>query len=242
MSEKTENGKERKKDRPWWPCHVLKAGSLSIILLVGAVYLAGIYQIPDDAPTMIPMPDDGQYIPGPEWFFLILWQPFWFFTGMKKKYLFLTAIIPIICTIYLIALPFIHKIPFHRIPGLGILFRKIREMKKGLVKKVIYVGPIILIACLLSLSVYRSGYQAKLYGCESCHNSAMGPRMYIPPADVVEFYTVDRARQIKIGKYRAGKTKGLDSKGGKIYAIGGSQSYKDANWQMRHMYEPTFTW
>jgi len=228
--------------KTWWPHHVFGAGAISLIFLSVLFYLAGTYQVPDDAPEIIPLPDDGQYIPGPEWFFLILWQPFWFFTGMKKKYLALTGVIPLLILAYLVVLPFIQKIPFHKIPGLGFPFRKIREMEKGVMRKAFYVVPVLLLAGLFLAGTYQSGYQAKLYGCESCHNAAMGPRMYIPPEDVAEYYNVDRARQIKVGKYRAGKSIGVDKLGKHIYDVTGTQSYKDANWQMRHMYEPTFTW
>ena len=65
------------KQKTWWPHHVLKAGSLAIIILIVVVILAIKFQVPDDAPAIIPGPDDGQYIPGPEWYFLLLWQPFW---------------------------------------------------------------------------------------------------------------------------------------------------------------------
>lgn len=242
MNENREKEEKKKRQKTWWPHHVLSAGALSIIFMIALYYLSATYQVPDDAPAMIPLPDDGQYIPGPEWFFLVLWQPFWFFTGMKKKYLVWTAIVPIICSFFLLFLPFIHKIPFHRIPGLGLPFKKIRGMQKGFLKKTLYVGPVLLIAVFLLIAISKSGYQAKLYGCESCHNAAMGHRMYIPPPDVAEYYRVDRARQIQVGKYRAGKSVGLDKRGKHIYDVTGTQSYKDANWQMRHMYEPTFTW
>lgn len=242
MSEPMEKGEKNEAQRTWWPHHVLKAGAIALVFLAVLFYLADTYQIPDDAPDIIPLPDDGQYIPGPEWFFLVLWQPFWFFTGMKKKLLVWTAIVPLLFLAFLFFLPFVQKIPFYRIPGIGVLFRKIRERPNGFVKKFFYVCPVLLVGCLLLAGIIKSGYQAKLFGCESCHNASMGPRMYIPPADVADYYKVDRARQIKVGKYRAGKSVGLDEQGNHIYDTTGTQSYKDSNWQMRHMYEPTFTW
>lgn len=242
MNEEAKIEEKAKGQKTWWPHHVLKAGTVAIVFLIVLFYLASTYQVPDDAPGIIPFPDDGQYIPGPEWFFLLLWQPFWFFTGMQKKLLVWTAIVPLILLAFLIFLPFVQKIPFHRIPGIGILFRKVRERPKGFVRKFLYVSPVILLSGLLLLGIIKSGYQAKLFGCESCHNAAMGPRMYIPPADVADYYKVDRARQVKVGKYRAGKSVGLDEHGEHVYDVTGTQSYKDANWQMRHMYEPTFTW
>jgi hypothetical protein len=44
------------------------------------------------------------------------------------------------------------------------------------------------------------------------------------------FYREGRQRQIQVGKYRVGS------------AGGAAQSYKDANWQLRHYYEPAMTW
>ncbi len=58
----------------------------------------------------------------------------------------------------------------------------------------------------------------------------MGVRQALPPADMGEYYRVERQRQINVGRYRAGDTSG---------DVGG---YKDANWQLRHFYEPTMTW
>ena len=235
---------EKRKIRKWFPHYlgVLSVVMLFVILFIG--WMASLFPIPDDAPMVIPMPDDGQNIPGPEWFFLLLWQPFWYFVGMKKKYLVLMTLVPMLVGLFLIFLPFFHKIPLHRIPGIGGMLSKVREMNSGFLKSFIYALPAIIFALILGISVYRSGHQAKILGCDACHNPAMGHRQAIPPPDVAEYYRVDRARQIGVGKYRAGKATGIDEKTGEtIHDVGGpAQSYKDSNWQMRHMYEPTFTW
>ena len=65
--------------------------------------------------------------------------------------------------------------------------------------------------------------------CTSCHNPMMGVRQALPSADMAKYYRGSRQLQINVGGYRAGST-------------GGAQSYKDANWQLRHYYEPGMTW
>ncbi|MBF0171085.1 MAG: hypothetical protein HQK87_08365, partial [Nitrospinae bacterium] len=111
-------------------------------------------------------------------------------------------------------------------------------------KSFVYALPPLLVAIPLFAATVQSGRQAKVLGCDSCHNAAMGHRMDIPPADVFGYYQGERAMQIGVGKYRAGKSDGVDEQGRQVYADVGAEEggYKNANWQMRHMYEPTFTW
>lgn len=219
----------------------LAVAMLVVTLIIG--WLAQLFPVPDDAPQEIPLPDHGENIPGPEWLFLLFWQPFWYFVGIKKKYLVLMPVIPILIGIFLIFLPYFHKLPLGRIPGLGAVMSKARSMQSGLKKSFVYALPALLTAILFFGGVYQSGHKAKVLGCDSCHNPAMGHRMAIPPVNVAQYYNVDRARQIKVGKYRAGKSSGVDKSGDQVYQLGQEEGgYKDANWQMRHMYEPTFTW
>ena len=81
----------------------------------------------------------------------------------------------------------------------------------------------------MTASVIGTGYPAKTTGCTSCHNPMMGVRQALPPADMAKYYLEAREMQINVGGYRAGST-------------GEEESYKDANWQLRHYYEPTMTW
>lgn len=234
---------EEVKQKTWWPHHVLKAGLLIIIMLVTVVILASKYQIPDDAPAIVPLPDDGINIPGPEWYFLVLWQPFWYFTGGYKHLLSYMAVAPLILLSLLILLPFI-RIPFLSRKG-AVAGNPDSEIAvpMSFFRKLAFNSPVLLIAIFIGLIVFKSGHQAKLYGCDSCHNASMGHRQALPPVNVAEYYKVDRARQIKSGKYKAGKMVSIDEKTGKkTYDLEGVETYKDANWQMRHMYEPTFTW
>ena len=61
--------------------------------------------------------------------------------------------------------------------------------------------------------------------------------MGMPPLDVGEFYRVNRQRQISLEN--TGQRKGLAGRDIDSHQRG--EGYKDANWQMKHMYEPTFT-
>ena len=219
---------------------MLKAGAIAILTSVVLIILASKFQIPDDAPAIVPFSDDGQYIPGPAWSFLLIWQPFWYFTGGYKHLISYSVIVPFVFILFLVFLPFIRMPSFLR--------RKAdvnpdNKEPMGFFRKLVFNTPVLLIALFLAYITFKSGYQAKLYGCDACHNTAMGVRMYLPPVNVAEYYKVDRAGQIKSAKYKAGKTVKIDEKTGKkTYDLAGVETYKDANWQMRHMYEPTFTW
>lgn len=227
----------------WWPHYFLTLSVAMTAVLAVVVALAYQFPVPDDAPAMSPLPDDGENIPGPEWLFLMLWQPFWTFGGSLKKYLFLMPLAPIVIGVLLFLLPFAGKIPFGKIPGLKGIMDKASSMRSGLAKSFVYGIPAIMFGLFFTVVAVKSGHQAKVLGCDACHNPAMGPRMAIPPVDVFKYYSVERAMQIGVGKYSAGKTEGVTESGEGVYNMKSAEGgYKDANWQMRHMYEPTFTW
>jgi len=245
---KNQDNKTEKKSKKffehfmWWPHYIVISTVVMVLVTLCIILLSNAYPVPDDAPAEFPFPDAGVNIPGPEWIFLLLWTPFWYFAGSAKKYLFIMPLVPLFLTAFFIFLPYVHKIPFGKIPGLGSFLEKIRNRQTGITKSFLYAIPAIVFSVTLIFSVYQSGHQAKVLGCESCHNSAMGVKMGTPPLDVAKYYTVDRAMQIKSAKYRAGKTKAGVAGGGLSTSSGGEEGYKNANWQMRHMYEPTFTW
>lgn len=243
MSETMENA-AGKKSVKWWPHYVLTLSVVMTVVLALVGYLAYQFPVPDDAPAMSPLPDDGENVPGPEWLFLMLWQPFWTFGGSWKRYLFLMPVTPIVIGVLLFLLPLAGRIPFARIPGLKGIMQKASAMKSGLVKSFVYGVPAIVFGLIVAAVAVKSGHQAKILGCDACHNPGMGPRMAIPPVDVFKYYSVERALQIGIGKYTAGKVEADSSGAGNaVYNTEGAEGgYKDANWQMRHMYEPTFTW
>jgi len=229
------NGKKR--NWKWFPHYIV---FLSVLMLVVVLFVGW---MATDAPAVIPFPDDGENIPGPEWLFLLFWQPFWYWAGRLGKYLYIMPTVPILLFIGLVFLPYFHKIPLGKIPGLGGLLAKARNMNSGFKKSFLYAIPALIVVIGFFFASYKSGYQAKILGCDSCHNPAMGHRMAVPPVDVAKYYNVERAMQIGVGKYRAGKITASESISGKSNDSSGEVlGYKDANWQMRHMYEPTFTW
>lgn len=240
MSEERQNSPKRFR---WWPDYILRLSVVFAVVLAAIVYLAINIPVPFLAPDEVPMPDEGMNVPGPEWIFLLFWQGFWFFTGGKKKYLPVMPITTVTFIIIMIFMPYWHKVPFRKIPGLGNFMAKASAMRHGFKKTLLYAFPVILFGFILAGAIYKSGHQAKVLGCDSCHNPAMGSRQAIPPADVAKYYFTDRARQIGVGKFRAGKLS-TEEEGGKfdMGKAGDAGGYKDADWQMRHMYEPTFTW
>jgi quinol-cytochrome oxidoreductase complex cytochrome b subunit len=210
----------------YWPKHVIKAGVLLLIVVAAIILLAYQYQLPMDI-NMPPMPNDGAYIPSPDWYLLFFYQPFWYFTG-DMAYLrpIGTVILPLLFLLFLLLVPFI----FGR--------KKDPSQRMTTVKKVFLCLSVWLFAIFMGIGLFGSGYPAKVQGCRSCHNPMMGVRQAEPPADIAEYFRVERQRQIEVGRYRAGKTFGGEGQ----MAIGGVQSYKDANWQLRHFYEPQMTW
>lgn len=224
----------------WWPTYLLILSIIMAALVAVMIVISIKFPVPYLAPDQVPMPDEGENIPGPEWIFLLFWQGFWYFGGSLKKYLVLMPVIPILTLVFFVFLPVMHKLPIDRIPGLKNLIEKARGLK-GLARSFTFALPALIFAFVILIGVYKSGHQAKVLGCDSCHNASMGPRMAIPPVNVAKYYATERALQIGVGKYRAGKLSAESDTSGEASRDEG-QGYKDANWQMRHMYEPTFTW
>lgn len=210
----------------FWPRHAIKG---SVVVIITVAIIAGLaykYQLPTPAELAgnTTLPDDGMYIPGPEWYFLFLLQPFWYLKGTLAKWQFFgTFIAPCLVFAFAFLVPFI--------------FKKKRQIS-GVVSRMLNILPPLIVFSLIIIGIVYSGYPAKLHGCIACHNPSTGVRQNLPPMDVADFYKNNRQRQIEVGKYRASKvdTAGELSVGGEV------ETYKDANWQMRHIYEPTFTW
>ncbi|MEO5330985.1 MAG: hypothetical protein H7839_03110 [Magnetococcus sp. YQC-5] len=203
----------------FWPKHALKAGLVSVMAIGLILVLAAQLQVPTD-PNMPPMPNEGANIPGPEWYLFFLFQPFWYFTD---QYVWLRPLgtfwLPMLVIIGLAAIPFIAGRK-----------QSCDGCSPTRSKKVTLAAGAMLIWMLGIGAVVGSGAPAKTTGCPSCHNPLMGERQSLPPANMGQFYRENRQQQIDVGKYRIGDVNG----------VGGS--YKDANWQLRHYYEPTLTW
>lgn len=205
----------------FWPEHVIKAGGLITLILLGLVLLSYFMGVPMD-PAMPPMPDEGFYIPSPEWYLMLLFQPFWYLTGDNAKWLSVgTFWLPFLVVAFLFLVPFI--------------FRKDSKTRFGL--KATSIAAVVIYAVVVWIvpmgAVVASGSPIKALGCPSCHNPMMGVRQALPPANMGEYYQVERQRQVDLGGYNIGGEDTADHAGG---------SYKDSNWQLRHVYEPTMTW
>ncbi len=202
----------------FWPKHAIRAGGLVLVVLVAIVLLAFFFRVPSD-PTMPPLPDEGAYIPAPEWYLFLLYQPFWYLTGDNAVWRPIgTFWLPVLFLTFLFLVPLL----FGRRKTSGRRMLTSRKLVLALCVGIFWI--------ISAAGVVGSGYPAKTTGCPSCHNPMMGERQALPPADMGRYYKVERQRQINVGGYRAGDTSGL---------VG---SYKDANWQLRHFYEPTMTW
>jgi len=207
----------------FWPKHAIQAGSLVAIVFLSIFLLALLFQVPDDI-NMPPLPNEGEFIPAPEWYLFFLFQPFWYLTGDNAGWLPLgTFWLPLLFVVALFLVP-------------TLLGKRKKAASAALIgpKKLTLAIPALLFWLIGTAGVIGSGYPAKTTGCSSCHNPMMGVRQALPPADMGEYYKVERQRQINIGNYRIGGTSGISG-----VNVGG---YKDANWQLRHFYEPTMTW
>jgi len=164
------------------------------------------------------MPNDGEGIPAPDWYLFFLFQPFWYLVGDNAQWLSVgTFWLPLLGLVFLFLVP--------------VIFRRRKEPRVKMRTFAKLVSAVIIGLIWLSFmgGVAGSGYPAKTQGCLSCHNAMMGVRQALPPANVAEYFKLERQRQVDLGGYNIG-------------GQGGPGSYKDSNWQLRHFYEPTMTW
>ena len=202
----------------FWPKHAIKAGSLISVICLVLLLLAFFIRVPMD-PAMPPMPEDGAYVPAPEWYLFFLFQPFWYLTGDNAKWLPVgTFWLPLLALVFLFLVP--------------VVFRERKGRSAGIKASAkVALAVFVALAWFVAVgSVVGSGAPAKTLGCPSCHNPMMCERQALPPANMAEYYRTERQRQVNLGGYNVGSD---DHAGG---------SYKDANWQLRHFYEPTMTW
>ncbi|KAB2839551.1 MAG: hypothetical protein F9K47_15660, partial [Burkholderiales bacterium] len=101
----------------FWPKHALRAGALITGVVLALLVLAVALRVPMD-PNMPPLPDAGMYVPAPEWYLFLLFQPFWYFTGEQARWLPLgTFWAPLLFLGFLLAVP--------------VFFRRKAAWKKG---------------------------------------------------------------------------------------------------------------
>jgi hypothetical protein len=205
----------------FWPKHALRAGALVAAVFGMLLLLAFLVRVPMDS-AMPPLPDEGMYVPSPEWYLFLLFQPFWYLTGDSVKWLPLwTFWLPVLALLFLLLVPFLFRRKHAARAGMSGPAKARLAVAAGL-GWVVFMG-----------GVVGSGAPAKTLGCPSCHNPSMGVRQALPPADVGEFYRNARQKQVEVGRYNIGSEDHSGAEGG---------TYKDANWQLKHFYEPTMTW
>lgn len=201
----------------FWPRHAVKATILISIILVGLLLLAYFFMMPADI-NMPPLPNEGMGVPAPDWYLFFLFQPFWYLIGDNAKWLSIgTFWLPFMAVAFLFLVP--------------VIFRRRKKSRDRMKVSTKVISAVVIgVVWFASMgAVVGSGYPAKTQGCMSCHNPMMGVRQALPPANIGEYYRVARQRQVNLGGYNIG-------------GQGGPGSYKDANWQLRHFYEPTMTW
>ncbi|VAX25501.1 hypothetical protein MNBD_NITROSPINAE02-1182 [hydrothermal vent metagenome] len=144
--------------------------SVPVIILV--LYLSAVFPVPAQDPEIIPLPMEGEYIPAPEWFFVTFLLPYWYFPPREwALYLFW---IPFILFVTAFALPFINKKRSKAV-------RDKISPKKRLLARLAYALAGGSICLLLVYGFVWGGVKSPWMGCNSCHNTAMGDRMGIPP-------------------------------------------------------------
>lgn len=206
----------------FWPKHSLKAGISVVITLALLVGLAIVFQVPTDH-DMPPLPNHGMNIPAPEWYLLFLFEPFWQFTGESAIWLQVgTFWIPLAVILFLLFIPFI----LGRKP-----WNSQSRMAKG--SKIALALGAFAVWLVMTTAVVGGGHGAKTTSCISCHTPMVGNQIGLPPADMAKYYREVREIERILGRNRLGE-EGEKS--------GNSESFKDANWQLRHFREPTENW
>ena len=200
----------------FYPKHAFKAGISVVITFVLIVVLSIAYRVPTNH-DMPPLPDHGVSVPGPEWYLLAVFEPFWQFGAEDAALRQIgTFWLPLGVLLFLLAVPF--------------LFGRKRWSEQPRVAKrtrLIRAGGTAALWLILILAVVGRGYDAKTTSCISCHTPMAGARIALPPADMAKHYREVREMEIALGRNRPGEE---------------SEAYKDANWHLRHFQEPTENW
>ena len=203
----------------FWPHHALKAGIAVIITLVLLVGLSLVFTVPTnhDQP---PLPSHGMHIPAPEWYLLFIFEPFWQFTGENAIWRQIgTFWIPLAVILFLFSIPFV----FGRKP-----WNSQSRMAKG--SRISLALGSFAVWVVLTSAVVGGGHNAASTSCISCHTPMAGKQIALPPLDMAKYYREVREIEQMLGRSRVGEDSAYP------------ESYKDANWQLRHFREPTKNW
>ena len=206
----------------FWPKHSLKAGLAVIITLGLLVGLSVVFQVPTNH-SAPPLPNHGMNVPAPEWYLLFLFEPFWQFTGESAAWRQVgTFWLPLAVILFLFAIPFV-------------LGRKAWNSQSRMAQgsKIALALGAFVVWSATTLAVVGGGHEAKTTSCISCHTPMAGKQIALPPVDMAKYYREVREMEKMLGRNRLGEVEtGLES----------GESFKDANWQLRHFREPTENW
>jgi len=206
----------------FWPKHSLKAGLAVIITLALLVGLSIIFEVPTNHSSP-PLPNHGMNVPAPEWYLLFFFEPFWQFTGENAAWRQVgTFWLPLGIILFLFAIPFV-------------LGRKAwnSESRMAQGSKIALALGAFVVWTVTTVAVVGGGHEAKTTSCISCHTPMAGKQIALPPVDMAKYYREVREMEKMLGRNRLGEAETESN---------GTESFKDANWQLRHFREPTENW
>ncbi len=167
--------------------HLIASAPLWIGLIVLSIYIT----IPSQDPEVIPMPLEGEYIPAPEWWALLILLPFMYLEGILVPAL--SFLLPLVVWTVAALLPYLlarkesgaeeesHSVPHHRARGVKLLWHRL--WRGGRITKIARAVVVTVIFLVFFSLVYMGSYNSPTLGCNSCHNMNNGFRMGMPPED-----------------------------------------------------------
>ncbi len=170
--------------------HLIASSPLWVGLVVLSIYIT----IPSQDPEMIPMPLEGQFIPAPEWWALLILLPFMYLEGILVPAL--SFLLPLVVWTVAALLPCLlarkevgteeerephHATPHHRARGVKLLWHRL--WRGGRITKIARAVVVTVIFLVFFSLVYLGSYNSPTLGCNSCHNLNNGFRMGMPPED-----------------------------------------------------------
>lgn len=169
--------------------YILRHTLITLPFIIPIFILAVYVTIPSEDPEFIPTPLEGQYIPTPEWYPLIILLPFLHLKGSWIPVL--SIYLPLLLFIAFAFLPYYLKgeevveektEPHHHHPrAKGLRLMWYRLMRTGSTRKVTRGVVVALIFALFASLIYLGAYNSPTLGCNSCHNLSRGFRMGVPP-------------------------------------------------------------
>ncbi len=150
--------------------YLAKHALIAAPFFIAIIILAKLLPIPSEDPDIIPLPLEGKFIPGPEWFFVILLTPFMYLKGVMVP--LFGVYMPFTIFTLLAFLPYYFKKKATAAASASKGFFASKGFKAGLV---------VAITVIIFGLIFLGSYQSPIYGCNACHNTYRGVRMGVPP-------------------------------------------------------------